>query len=75
MRKPAHQTQYSSDLLEFWALSIVRDEKKNQNTTFRKLDLFSSSGEGGKTPTLLGPVERDNDYTLVERSALQPKPL
>jgi hypothetical protein len=30
-----------------------------KNTTFPKLDLFPSSGEGGeKTPTQLGPVER-----------------
>jgi hypothetical protein len=28
--------------------------------TFRKLDLFPSSGEGKKTPTLLGPLERAN---------------
>jgi hypothetical protein len=27
--------------------------------TFRKLDLFPSSGEG-RTPTLLGPLERAN---------------
>jgi hypothetical protein len=26
----------------------------------RRLDLFPSSGEGGKTPTLLGPLERAN---------------
>jgi hypothetical protein len=32
-----------------------------KNTTFRKLDLFPSSGEGGqKTPTQLGPSERAN---------------
>jgi hypothetical protein len=32
-----------------------------KNTTFRKLDLFPSSGEGGeKTPTQLGPLERAN---------------
>jgi hypothetical protein len=32
-----------------------------KNTTFRKLDLFPSSGEGGeKTPTQLSPLERAN---------------
>jgi hypothetical protein len=32
---------------------------ENRNTTFRKLDLFPSSGERGeKTPTQLGPLER-----------------
>jgi hypothetical protein len=32
--------------------------EKLENTTFRKPDLFPSSGEGRKTPTLLGPKER-----------------
>jgi hypothetical protein len=32
-----------------------------KNTTFRKLDLFPSSGERDReTPTLLGPLERAN---------------
>jgi hypothetical protein len=32
-----------------------------ENTTFRKLDLFASSGEGGeKTPAQLGPLKRAN---------------
>jgi hypothetical protein len=32
-----------------------------KNTTFRNLDLFPSSGEGGeKIPTQLGPLERAN---------------
>jgi hypothetical protein len=31
-----------------------------ENWTFRKLDLFPSSGQGKKTPTLLGPLERPN---------------
>jgi hypothetical protein len=30
------------------------------NTTFRKLDLFPSSGEVGKVPTQVGPLERAN---------------
>jgi hypothetical protein len=28
-----------------------------ENTTFRKLDLFPSSGEGKEAPALLGPLE------------------
>jgi hypothetical protein len=28
--------------------------------TFRKMDLFPSSGDGGKTRTQLGPLERAN---------------
>jgi hypothetical protein len=31
-----------------------------ENTMFRKLDLFTSSGVGGKTPTQLGPLVRAN---------------
>jgi hypothetical protein len=31
-----------------------------ENTTFRKLDLFPSSGEGREIPTLLGSLERAN---------------
>jgi hypothetical protein len=34
--------------------------KIRENKTFRKLDLFPSSCEGWKTPTLLGPLERAN---------------
>jgi hypothetical protein len=33
---------------------------KLENTAFRKLDLFRSLGEGGETPTLLGPLGRAN---------------
>jgi hypothetical protein len=28
-----------------------------ENSTFRKVDLFSTSSEGRETPTLLGPLE------------------
>jgi hypothetical protein len=52
--------ELSSDLLGFRTLSIVRSSKKLENTTFRKLDLFLSSGEGGEIPTLFGPLERAN---------------
>jgi hypothetical protein len=40
------------------------------NTTFRKLDLFPSSGKGGgkKTPTQLGPLERAN---LIEKVSVE----
>jgi hypothetical protein len=31
-----------------------------ENTEFRKLDLFPSSGEGREISTLLGLLERDN---------------
>jgi hypothetical protein len=39
---------------------IVRSSKELENTTFRELDLFPSSGEGREAPVLLGPLERDN---------------
>jgi hypothetical protein len=35
-----------SELLSFWTLSIVQYSNKLENTTFRKLDLFPSSGQG-----------------------------
>jgi hypothetical protein len=49
-----------SELLSFWTLSIVQYSKKLENTTFWKLDLFPSSGRGGRTPSQLGPLERAN---------------
>jgi hypothetical protein len=48
-------------LWSFWTLAINSYSKKPENTTFQKLDLFPSSGEGG-TPTMLGPLERSNLY-------------
>jgi hypothetical protein len=47
-----------SELLEFWTLSITGNCKNKK--TFRKLFLFPSSGDGKKTPTLLGSIERAN---------------
>jgi hypothetical protein len=43
----------------FVTLSIVRYYKKLENTAFRIMDLFPSSGEG-KTPILLGSLDRAN---------------
>jgi hypothetical protein len=38
--------------------------QKLEITTFRKMDVFPSSGEcGGKTPTQLGPLEISNSIT------------
>jgi hypothetical protein len=36
-----------------------------ENTAFRKLDLFPSSGEGRLTPTLLGPLERAKTTQVI----------
>jgi hypothetical protein len=51
---------YGESFLSLWTLSTVRYFK--EHTTFRKLDLFPSSGvkNGGKIPTQLGPLERAN---------------
>jgi hypothetical protein len=32
--------------------------------TFLKQGLFPSSGEGWETPTLLGPLERDDEWEV-----------
>jgi hypothetical protein len=37
-------------------LSIIRNSKLLENTSFQKLDLFPISGEGRETLTLLGPL-------------------
>jgi hypothetical protein len=45
----------------YWVLRLYQSSgflKKLEKTTFRKLDLFLSSDEGGDT--LLGPLERVN---------------
>jgi hypothetical protein len=45
--------------LGFLTLSIVRHSKKLKDTMFLKLDV-SVVRRGGRTPTLLGPLERPN---------------
>jgi hypothetical protein len=62
-----------SDIVGFRTLSIVlvikntaKIVKNSKNTTFRKLDLFPSSGEG--KPTLLGPLERASLSPVSETS-------
>jgi hypothetical protein len=43
----------------YWLFGLFPSSGILENTTFRKLDLFPSSGEGGgKTPTQLGSLER-----------------
>jgi hypothetical protein len=46
----------------YWVFGLFPSSGIVESTTFRKLDLFLSSGEGGgeKTPTQLGPLERAN---------------
>jgi hypothetical protein len=40
-------------------LLIAQNSNKLENMTFRKLDLFTSSGEGRETPNMLGTVQTD----------------
>jgi hypothetical protein len=48
------------DGVGFWTLVHRPEFWMLVTSTFRKLDLFPSSGEGSETPTLLGPLERAN---------------
>jgi hypothetical protein len=47
-----------SELLGFWTFSIVRYSRKLENTTFRKLNLFPSSGEKGGYTYSVGPLRK-----------------
>jgi hypothetical protein len=42
---------------DLWVFGLCPPFDIIKNTTFRKLDLFPSSGEGWETSTLLGPLE------------------
>jgi hypothetical protein len=44
----------------YWVFGLCPSPGILKNRTFRKPDLFPSSGEGWETPTLLGPLERAN---------------
>jgi hypothetical protein len=63
-------------VFEFSTLSIIWYSKKPDNTTYQKLDLFPSSGDG-KAPTLLDLLERDNlnhcTKTTKELCGLSPR--
>jgi hypothetical protein len=50
----------------FWTLSVVGNSKLVENTLFRKLGMFLSSGERRKVPTQLSPSESGNlsDWTV-----------
>jgi hypothetical protein len=55
------KTLIMSEILSFRTPSIVlvlKNKPTKGNTTFRKLDLFPSSGAGKIKPILLGPLER-----------------
>jgi hypothetical protein len=46
--------------LDYGVFGLYPSSDVLKDTTFRKLDLFPSSGEGLEIPTLLGPLERAN---------------
>jgi hypothetical protein len=48
--------QFWQELLGFWTLSIVRNKKTENKVS--ETGSISSSGEGKKTSTFLGPLER-----------------
>jgi hypothetical protein len=54
-KKTAKQILYL-ELLCFWTFVHRPEFQILENSTFRKLDLFLSSGEGRETPTLLRPL-------------------
>jgi hypothetical protein len=56
----------------FGLFSIVLYSKRLGKLTFQKLDLFPSSGEGGKTPTQLGPLKRANPVILSVHNLFAP---
>jgi hypothetical protein len=51
-------SKYNTEFLGFWTLSIIRYFK--EHATFRKLDLFPSSGgkRGGEVTYLVGPLRK-----------------
>jgi hypothetical protein len=53
-----YDTLRITEFLDYIHSAIFEETQKN--TTFRKLDLLPPSGECCETPTLLGPLERDN---------------
>jgi hypothetical protein len=59
---------------DYWEFLVCWSSVIKKNTTFRKLDLFTTSGEGWETPTLLGSLERANlNYwtTCISRTAAE----
>jgi hypothetical protein len=47
-------------ILNYWVFGLFYRSVFYKPEKFGKLDLFPTSGEGGKTPTQLGPLEKTN---------------
>jgi hypothetical protein len=62
---------YNLRITKFLDFVYRTEFQKLESKTFRKLDLFPSSGEGRETTTLLGPLEiaNLNHWTLIEVSS------
>jgi hypothetical protein len=61
---------------DYWVFGLFPSSRVlgSRNTTFRKVGLFSSSGERGETtPTQLGPLERVNLWTVLTRLLIENK--
>jgi hypothetical protein len=56
----------SQNLPGFWTQYSAQNSKKLENTTFRKLNVSPSSGEGMETPTVLGLLVRENLIQWIE---------
>jgi hypothetical protein len=56
--------------LGYRALSIVRNSKQPENTTFRKLDLFLTSDEGRETLCSV-PQEELTSFTVMTKVKIQ----
>jgi hypothetical protein len=56
---------------DYWVFGLCPSPGniKNSNTTFRKPDLFPSSGDGWESPTVLGPVYTANLNHFVSITA------
>jgi hypothetical protein len=58
--KSKNQTRVYLGTIGFLDIALHLEFQTTINSTFLKLGLFLSSGEGRETPTLLGPLERAN---------------
>jgi hypothetical protein len=57
-----------SQSLGLWNLFNVWDSKYLENTTFRKRDVFLSTGERRKTPTAWGPLDAVIEVSSFQRT-------
>jgi hypothetical protein len=51
-----------SELLSYWTLPITCYIQNTKEQNFRRQNLFPSEGKGSEAPTLLGPLERTEEF-------------